>query len=150
MNGCEDLKEYKVSPLYKKSTYEVGYWTKELCNKKVVLLITTVWRWGEFAISIYDKERRLVLEQNPLVINDYSGECLSTTDGCEYIVEIKDLDSYSEEEKEVIFEDVYEDRENEDFYDECTLEEKGWELDETIYEIYGGIVMENEEETTME
>lgn len=150
MSDDEDIKEYKVSALYKKSTYEVGYWTKNLCNKNVVLLITTVWRWGEFNIFFHDKEKNNVLQQNPLIVNDYCGEFISTTDGCEYIVEIKDLDSYNEEEKQIIFEDVYEDIENEDFYDECTLEEKGWVLDDTIYEIYGGIVIENEEEMTME
>ena len=150
MSNNTELREYKVSPEYKKSTFEVGYWTKTLCNKKVILLITTVWRWSEFTIFIYDHQRQKLMNEDIFVVNDHGGECVSTTDGCEYIVEIKDLDSYSEEEKQVIFEDVYEDIENEEFYDECTLEEHGWELDDTIYEIHGGVILENEYDNTTE
>jgi len=150
MSDCSELQEYKVSAEYKKSTYETGYWTKTLCNKEVVLLITTVWRWGEFNIHIYDHQRKSLMEQDSITINDHSGECISTIDGCECIYEIKDLDSYTEEEKQVIFKDVYEDIENEEFYDECTLEDNGWVLDDTIYEIYGGIILENENDNTTE
>ena len=62
----------------------------------------------------------------------------------ERTVEIKDIEKYSEEEKKT-YDLIYEDAEEEILLDDDILEEKGWVLDDTIYEIYGGFELELQE-----
>ena len=38
-------------------------------------------------------------KEDKIIINDHSGEFISTDDGCERTVEIKDIEKYSEEEE---------------------------------------------------
>ena len=84
-----------------------------------------------------------LLKTQDIIINDHCGEFISTTDGCERITEIIDIDKYSEEEKKEIYKVVYEDDEDEIVYDESVLEEEyDWVLDDTIYEIVGGFTLE--------
>ena len=140
-----ELTTYTVYPSYKKSTYSHEYWENNICGKKVLLKITVVWRWGEFNIDIYKKEKEELLKTEDIIINDHCGEFISTTDGCERITEIIDIDKYSEEEKKEIYKVVYEDDEDEIVYDESVLEEEyDWVLDDTIYEIVGGFTLEEE------
>ena len=140
---ADEMKTYSVSAESKNSTYTNEYYSNSICGKKVVLIITTVWRWGEFNISIYEKDKESILQLNPLIINDHSGEFISTEDGWQDDVEIQNFDSYSDEEKLAIYESVFEDVENKVVHDSCVLEdENGWELDDTIYEIYCGFELE--------
>jgi hypothetical protein len=143
----DEMKTYSVSAESKNSTYTNEYYSNTICGKRVVLIITTVWRWGEFKISIYEKDKESILQMNPLIINDHSGEFITTEDGWPDSVEIQNVDSYSSEEKMAIYESVFEDVENKVLHDSCILEDdNGWELDDTIYEIYGGFELEEEEE----
>jgi predicted SpoU family rRNA methylase len=104
-----------------------------------------VWRWGEFAITIYEDEKEEIENMNPLIINDHGGEFISTENGWQDDIEIKNFESYSDEEKLAIYESVFEDIENKVLHDSSVLEdENGWELDDTIYEIYCGIELEEE------
>jgi len=139
----DEMKTYSVSAESKNSTYTNEYYSNTICGKKVVLIITTVWRWGEFNISIYEKDKESILNMNPLIINDHCGEFISTENGWPDDVEIKHFDSYSNEEKMAIYESVFEDIENKVVNDSCVLEdENGWVLDDTIYEIYCGFELE--------
>jgi len=134
---------YSVSAENKNSTYTNEYYSNTICGKRVVLVITTVWRWGEFNITIREDETEEIQKMSPLIINDHSGEFVSTEDGWQYSTEIQNIDSYTEEEKKAIYESVYENIENETVYDSCILEdENGWELDDTIYEIYDGVELD--------
>lgn len=127
----------------KNSTYTNEYYSNTICGKRVVFVITRNWRWGEFNITIDEATKEEVEKMNPLIINDYSGEVDSTEDGWFDSAEIKNIDSYSDEEKIAIYESVYEDKEQQIPYDSCVLEdENGWELDDTIYEVYGGVELE--------
>lgn len=141
-----ELKEYLVTPCYKKSTYSNEIWTNTVNNKTVTMINTVTWRWGEFIVNLYDKEYEELSKEDNIIINDHSGEFISTDDGCERTVEIKDIEKYSEEEKKEIYDLIYEDVEEEMLLDDDILEEeKGWMLDDTIYEIYGGFELELQE-----
>ena len=143
---CDDTKEYKASPLYKKSTFSEELWTNIICDKRVVLSITYVWRYGEFGLFLNDKEKEEVLEKDTVIMNDYQSEFYQTNDCCERITEIKEIDTYSEEEKDEIYKSVYKNVEEEELFEESVLEEEnGWSLDDTIYEISGGIELEEVE-----
>tara|TARA_B100000242_G_C42984702_1_gene457063 strand:+ start:83 stop:541 length:459 start_codon:yes stop_codon:yes gene_type:complete len=143
---CDDTKEYKASPLYKKSTFSEELWTNIICDKLVVLSITYVWRYGEFGLFLNEEEKKEVLEKDTVIMNDYQSEFYQTTDCCEKIVEIKEIDKYSQEEKDEIYKSIYENVEEEELFEESILEEEnGWSLDDTIYEISGGIVLEEGE-----
>lgn len=146
----EIIKTYKVLPENKNSIFEIGCWSNTICNKEVILLITTIWRYGYFNIDIPESKRFLLAQQDLLIVNDYNGECIETTDGYEYNIEIKDLETYSHEEKQAIYENIYENIDEEIFYDETTLEDNGWLLDDTIYEIHGGIIIEHEDDSLFE
>ena len=145
--SSEEYKTFKVSPMYKKSTFSNEYWVKNFNGKDVYLIICTEWRWGEFNISIKDNDNNQeFLEQNPIIINDHSGEFIETTDGCGYSHEIKNIETFSEDLKKQVYEDIYEDLDEHILYDESILEEeKDWVLDDTIYEIYGGFTLEVDE-----
>jgi hypothetical protein len=141
----DEMKTYSVSAESKNSTYTNEYYSNSICGKKVVLIITTMWRWGEFNISIYEKDKESILQMNPLIINDHCGEFISTENGWQDDVEIQNFDSYSDEEKLAIYGSVFEDIENKVVHDSCILEDdNGWELDDTIYEIYCGFELEEE------
>jgi len=139
----DEMKMYSVSAENKNSTYTNEYYINTICSKKVVIIITTLWRWGKFNISIYEKDKESILNMNPLIINNHCGEFISTENGWEYDIEIQNIDSYSDQEKMAIYESIFEDIDNKVLYDMSILEdENGWELDGTIYEIYCGVELE--------
>ena len=67
----EETLTYKVTPQFKKSTYSIELWDNMICDKKVILEKTTIWRYGEFNISIYEKEKEELLKKDYIKINDY-------------------------------------------------------------------------------
>ena len=140
------MSTFKVNPVYKKSTYSNEYWCKKFDGYEVTLVISTQWRWGEFNITVENiNEIDTINLAEPFVINDYNGEFIETFDGCDIIHEIRNFDSLSEDIKKLVYQDIYENIDEQILYDESTLEEeKGWMLDDTIYEIYGGINLEKE------
>ena len=145
--SSEEYTTFKVLPMYKKSTFSNEHWVKNFNGTDVYLIISTEWRWGEFNITIKDSENnKQFLEQDPIIINDHSGEFIETTDGCGCQHELKNIDNFSEELKKLVYDDIYEDQEEQILYDESILEEeKDWVLDDTIYEIYGGFTLEPDE-----
>ena len=74
----EVMNTYKVTPKLKKCTYSTELWDNLICNKKVILEKTTVWRYGEFNITIYEKEKEELLKKENININDYYGEFIYT------------------------------------------------------------------------
>ena len=133
---------FKVTPEYKKSTYSNEYWVKEFDGVEVCLIISTQWRWGEFIIHLDDSEDITEFKKtNPLIINDYCGEFIQTVSGCDVTHEIKNVERLSEDIKKAVHYDIY--KYDDVLYEEYILEEeKGWLLDETIYEIYNGFILE--------
>ena len=133
------MKTYTVKPKYKKSSFSNEYWTNIINDKLVVTLIVSVqWRWSSFTINLNDDEKKKVEESDHLLLSDYDYEFIETDDGCERFIEIKDEDDYSEGDLKLIYESMYEDIE-EEYFDETYMEENGWDLSGTEYEISGGV-----------
>ena len=130
---------YTVTNAYKKSSYENEHYTKIILGKRVTLIITTVYRWGEFEVTLTEEEKKKMLNEDIVCVNDYDSSFVSNIDGCEQFDEIKNLENYTEEEKNAIYKDIYEDVENEILFDKSELEDNDWDLDDTFYEIVGGV-----------
>ena len=138
------MKTYTVKPKYKKSSLSNEYWTNIINDKLVVTLIVSVqWRWSTFNIFLNDEEKKKVEESDHLLLSDYDYEFIETDDGCERFIEIKDEDDYSEGDLKLIYESMYEDIE-EEYFDETYMEENGWDLSGTEYEISGGVDLEED------
>ena len=137
------MKTYTVKPKYKKSSLSNEYWTNIINDKFVTLIVSVQWRWSSFTINLNDDEKKKVEESDHLLLSDYDYEFIETDDGCERFIEIKDENDYSEEELKLIYESMYEDIE-EEYFDETYMEENGWDLSGTEYEISGGVDLEED------
>ena len=84
-----------------------------------------------------------VLFSDHLLLSDYDYDFIETDDGCERFIEIKDEDNYTEGELNLIYKSIYEDLE-EEYFDETYMEENGWDLSDTTYEISGGVELEED------
>ena len=132
------MKTYIVKPKYKKSSFSNEYWTNFINNKPVTVLVTVQWRWSSFSINLNDEQKKQVEESEHLLLSDYDYDFIETDDGCERFIEIKDENNYSEGELKLIYESMYEDIE-EEYFDETYMEENGWDISDTTYEISGGV-----------
>ena len=132
------MKTYIVKPKYKKSSISNEYWTNIINDKVVTLIVSVQWRWSSFSINLNEKEKKEVEESEHLLLSDYDYDFIETDDGCERFIEIKDENNYSEDEIKLIYESMYEDLE-EEYFDETYMEENGWDLSDTTYEISGGV-----------
>jgi len=131
-------KAYIVKPKYKKSSFSNEYWTNTINNKSVTLKITIQWRWSSFNINLNDEEKKKVKESDDLLLSDYDYEFIETDDGCERFIEIVNEEKYTKKEITLIYESMYEDI-DEEIFDETFMEENGWDLSDTTYEISGGV-----------
>ena len=140
----EGTKLYKISPEYKKSVYQTEQWTNQLSNgKKVILEITTYFRYGDFEVELTENEKDDILNKEEIVLNDYNASCNELWDGCDLYQEIPNEDKLSEEEKREMHRLMYKDEDEPDLYDEeCDdhvnediLETNGWSMDDTTYGI---------------
>ena len=120
-------------------------WTNCLSNeKKLILEITTFFRYGEFEIELNDIEKKNILMKEDIVLNDYDASCDEIWDGCDVYHEVIDIVSFTDEEKE-LHNLMYKNNEDPENYDEnCDdmvnldiLENNGWSMDDTIYGISG-------------
>ena len=132
------MNTYIVKPKYKKSTISNEYWTNMINNKPVTLIVSVQWRWSSFTINLNDEEKEKVEKSEHLLLSDYDYDFIETDDGCERFIEIKDENNYSEGELNLIYKSMYEDLE-EEYFDETYMEENGWDLSDTTYEITGGV-----------
>ena len=132
------MNTYIVKPKYKKSTISNEYWTNMINNKPVTLIVSVQWRWSSFTINLNDEEKEKVEKSEHLLLNDYDYEFIETDDGCDRFIDIKDENNYTEEELYLIYKSIYEDI-DEEYYDENYMEENGWDLSDTTYEISDGV-----------
>jgi len=132
------MKTYIVKPKYKKSTLSNEYWTNIINDKLVTLIVSIQWRWSSFTINLNNEEKKKVEESDHLLLSEYDYDFIETDDGCERFIEIKDENNYSKGELNLIYKSMYEDLE-EEYYDETYMEENGWDLSDTTYEISGGV-----------
>jgi len=137
------MKTYIVKPKYKKSSLSNEYWTNIINEKQVTLIVSVQWRWSSFNINLNDEEKKIVEECEHLLLSDYDYDFIETDDGCERFIEIKDENNYTEKDLNLIYKSIYEDLE-EEYYDETYMEENGWDLSDTTYEITGGVELEED------
>ena len=131
-------KAYIVKPKYKKSTISNEYWTNMINNKPVTVIVSVQWRWSSFTINLNDEEKEKVEKSGHLLLSDYDYEFIETDDGCDRFIDIKDEKKYSEDELNLIYKSMYEDL-DEEYYDENYMEDNGWDLSDTTYEISDGV-----------
>ena len=137
------MKTYIVKPKYKKSTSSNEYWTNVINNKSVTVIVTILWRWGEFSINLTDKEKIDVEESEHLLLSDYDYDFIETDDGCDRYIDIQNEKDFTAREIKMIYESMYEDI-DEEYFDETYMEENGWDLSDTTYEITGGVELTEE------
>ncbi len=139
-----ETKLYKISPEYKKSTYQTEQWTNYLPNgNKVILEITTYFRYGDFEVELSEMEKNEILEKDEIVLNDYNASCNELWNGCDLYQEIPNEDKFTHEEKKEIHKLMYFNKECPEDYDEnCDdmvnediLEDNDWYMDDTTYGI---------------
>ena len=148
-------KEYRLTPEYKKSTYSNECWINTLSNnKKVIYCITTYFRTGNFTITLDNKEKEDLMKKDCIVLNDYNSCTEELWFGVDHYEYIKDEEKYSSDEineiKKLLYfvncsdeeSDINNYLECEDNVDIDNLENNGWYLDETIYGIDGGFILE--------
>ena len=146
---CEDSKVYRLTADYKKCTYQIEHWTKDINEKKVTLLVYTYFYWGIFEITLTDNEKEEILKKDSIILNDYCVSCEELDSGCEQYEDIKNEDSYTEEELLEINRLIYRPIDDEDYYsdeeyslDTSVLEQNGWDMDDTIYGMDTGCELE--------
>ena len=64
-----------------------------------------------------------MLSEDVVCVYDYDSSFVSNIDGCEQFDEIKDLENYTDEEKNAIYKDIYEDVENKILFNKSELED---------------------------
>ena len=103
----------------------------------ISIIKTYQWRWGKFTITLGKNDvMETVLQENPLVINNYSGEFISTVDCCCVSHTVRNLDKLPKDMQKEVLEEIYEDVKNKVLYEEDVLDEYGWSEGDTKYEIY--------------
>ena len=132
------MNTYIVKPKYKKSTISNEYWMNIINDKPVTVIVSIQWRWSSFTINLNDEEKEKVEKSEHLLLSDYDYDFIDTDDGCERFIEIKDEKKYSEDELNLIYKSMYEDL-DEEYYDENYMEDNGWDLSDTTYEISNGV-----------
>ena len=121
----EELQVYRVTPIDKSSVYATEHWTNQLSNGKIVTVLYTLqFDDGVFHFEITDEEKDQLLQKDHIIVNDWNA---------------------STEEIEEIHNSMYVcngyDNEDNDFNQDI-MEENGWSMEETIYEIYSKCAFE--------
>jgi hypothetical protein len=143
---------YHITADYKKRTYQIEHWTKDINGKNVTLSVYTYFYWGIFEITLTDKEKEEILKKDSIILNDYNVSCEEMDSTCEQWEDIENEESYTEEELLKINQFIYRPVEDEDYdsdeddeeykYDEDVLRKNGWHMDDTIYGLDTGCELE--------
>jgi len=141
---------YEIEPSNKSAIYTIEEWhITTSTGSDVILLYTQCWDYGTFEITVDEDKIDKLITSTPIIIND-NGGCVNTLEmGWYYEHKIKNVDKYTDEEiKEInrlIYTDIDESGDNDDtdYDEECVdtgrLEDNGWTLEDTIYEVYDGV-----------
>ena len=132
------MKTYIVKPKYKKSSISNEYWINKINNKSVTIVISVQWRWSSFNINLNDDDKKKVEKLEHLLLSDYDYDFIETDDGCDRFIDIQNEINYTANELKMIYESMYEDI-DELMFDETFMEEHGWDISDTTYEITGGV-----------
>ena len=142
----EELQVYRVTPIDKSSVYATEHWTNQLSNGKIVTVLYTLqFDDGVFHFEITDEEKDQLLQKDHIIVNDWNASTEEIHMGWGYEHKIQKEESYTAEEVEEIHNSMYVcngyDNEDNDFNQDI-MEENGWSMEETIYEIYSKCAFE--------
>jgi hypothetical protein len=144
----ESIIFYNITPKDKNSVYEETIYSKGFMFEDhedildVTLVVSKTWRNGKFVVELNKKQIDEIIKLDDIKINDYGAMIDCTDDLYEQQIMIRNLDKYPEHIQTKIQEDVYGDLEHDITFDEGDLVDKyGWDLDDTIYSISGGVVI---------
>lgn len=121
---------YLLEPELTKSSYEEETYSKTINNKEVEIVIVSFYRWSEFEIELTDSEKEEILKKEEINLSDYSIEFISNNDCFKMDYEIKNKDSYTEEEIDNITTHIYD---SDDDLNLSELEENDWVPGDVIY-----------------
>ena len=146
-------KIYKLTPKNDGCVYQREQWITVISTGKHVRYeITLNCDSGTFEVELTDKENQELLNnQEEINVTNIPGAmCEEVTNGWKYREGIVDKEKYTTEELKEIHLLLYLDLDNregyesdcEDDVDESILEENDWTMDDTIYTITNGCVLE--------
>jgi hypothetical protein len=146
-------KVYTLTPENDGCVYQTEQWSTMISTRKRVRYeITLNCDSGTFEVELTDKERdELLNNQEEINVTNIPGAmCEEVTNGWKYEEGIVDKEKYTPEELKEIHILLYLDPENRDDYEsDCEdgvdiyiLEQNEWSLDDTIYTITNGCVLE--------
>ncbi len=142
----EDTQTYIIKPIYKNTCYEEEIWSNMLSNKKCVSIgVITNFRWGKCQVELTENEKQNISEMDTINLTEIGLSCPELFSGYPYDIEIKNKETYSKEEiqeiKRLIYVSDNEERDYDTDNDNCIIDDlndNGWDLDDTIYEIVNG------------
>ena len=148
-----ETKVYTLTPGDDGCVYQTEQWNTMISTgKRVRYEITLNCNSGIFEVELTDKEREELLNNHGEVnvTNIPGATCEEVTCGWKYEEGIVDKEKYTPEELKEIHLLLYLDPDNRDEYtsdceddvDDSILEENEWSLDDTIYTITNGCVLE--------
>lgn len=146
-----EMEQYNLYPLNKNCVYTTEHWVNTLSNgKSVTVLHVQEWRSGTFSIELDEKDKEKLLAQDNITLND-CGACVEElTEGWFYESDIKNKDTYNDEELKEIHKMMFCSEDNQDEYDteeeydfdQDIMEANDWSMNDTIYEITNGCELE--------
>ena len=150
---ANDTKVYTLTPENDGCVYQTEQWNTVISTGKHVRYeITLNCDSGTFEVELTDKEKQELLNnQEEINVTNLPGAmCEEVTNGWKYREGIVDKEKYTPEELKEIHLLLYLDHANRDDYksdceddvDESILEENDWTMDDTIYTITNGCVLE--------
>ena len=148
-----DTKIYTLTPQNKCCVYQTEQWSTMISTgKRVLYEITLHCDFGTFEVELTDKEKEELLnnKEEINVTNLPGAMCEEVTNGWKYKEGIVDKEKFTPEELKEIHILLYLDSANRDNYesdceddvDQLVLEQNDWTMDDTIYTITNGCLLE--------
>ena len=121
---------YLLEPELTKSSYEEETYSKTINNKEVEIIVVSFYRWSEFEIELTDSEKEEILKKEEVNLSNYSIEFISSNDCFKIDYEIKNENSYTEEEIDNITTHI---NDSDDDFNLLELEENDWVPGDVTY-----------------
>jgi hypothetical protein len=127
-------KTYRLRPVDKNAIYTTEHWSNTLSTgNRVELLYTQIWRSGSFVVELSEDKKTEIAQGGGIAVKDLVYEVEDLNDGWYECHEILAEDSFTEEELCEI--KTLQTNSDCEMINSDILEENGWMLDNTVYEI---------------
>jgi len=120
----------------------------------VTVLYTQNWRNGTFTVEMNDEDKeKLEVQTSVITMNEIGASIEELYNGWDYETMIKNIDNYNDTEKTEIHSLMYCDEDNDEYncetdypFDSNIMDTNGWDMQDTIYEMYDGCELEQTSE----